>query len=145
MQPNTAFDSPYAVRPGLLRSNRGWPRPDFAGSRRCVPGSTSIYVIDPFGYRRWIPSDRTYNRLFRTWDGIVDDFDLDQIAEGAELSPGAMLVRGDTSSVVYLMDHGTKSLIVPARAMGKYGFNDARVFVVRQYLIDRIPNGPPWS
>src|SRR5579863_287731 len=81
------------------------PRPELAGSRRCLPGSISIYVIDSDGYRRAIPNSLTYNRLFRGWQGVVDDPFLERLPQHPALSTSVMLVRGDLSTMLYILDH----------------------------------------
>jgi hypothetical protein len=120
------------------------PRPDLAGSRRVVPETTTVFLIDPEGYRRRIPNFMTYNRLFRSWHDVVDDPHLDDISEGPDFTTGAMLVRGESSPAIFLLDHATKRWVVSDEALEKYWFNFDRVFVVGQTLIDKIPNGLPW-
>jgi hypothetical protein len=127
-----------------LRSPALGPRPDLAGSRRVVPETTTVFLIDPEGYRRRVPNFMTYNRLFRSWHDVVDDARLDEISERPEFTTGAMLVRGESSPAVFLLDHGVKRWVVSDAALEKYWFNVDRVFVVAQDLVDRIPNGPPW-
>jgi hypothetical protein len=121
------------------------PRTDQAGSRRVLPGSTSVYVIDSDGYRRSIPNHLTYNRLFRSWQGIVDDPDIERMAERPGLTSGAMLVRGDLSTTLYLLDHGIKRCIPSPALMDKYWFSWERIEVLKQFLVDTIPSGRPWQ
>ncbi len=126
-----------------LRPQTPIPRLDLAGSRRIVPETTAVFLIDPEGYRRRVPNSMTYNRLFRSWHDVVDDVHIEDIAERPEFTTGAMLVRGDSSPAVFLLDHAVKRWIVSHTALEKYWFNADRVFVVGQGLIDRIPNGSP--
>jgi hypothetical protein len=127
-----------------LRPQTATPRPDLAGSRRVVPETAAVFLVDPEGYRRRVPNSMTYNRLFRSWHDVVDDANMEEIAERPEFTTGAMLVRGEVSPAIFLLDHAVKRWIVSDAALEKYWFNVDRVFVVGQSLIDRIPNGPPW-
>jgi len=131
------------------RPSRPWlpvaaARPELAGTRRVAPGCTSVFVIDPDGYRRSIPSHKTYNRLFRGWQGVVDDPYLEQIAERTGLTTSAMLVRGDLSPTLYLLDHGIKRCIQGPAMMDKYWFNWDRIEVLKQFLVDAMPTGRSW-
>ena len=126
------------------QSSPGTPRPELAGSRRSLPGCTSVYVIDGEGYRRGIPNSTTYNRLFRSWDGVVDDPNLEAIAQRTGLSTSAMVVRGDLSTTLYLLDHGLKRCIPSPAVMDKYWFNWEHLEVLKQFLVDTIPSGRPW-
>jgi hypothetical protein len=121
------------------------PRRDRAGHRLVSPGHPEIYLIDPDGYRRRVPNHTTYNRLFRNWSGIDDEAQLDEIALGPELTTGTILVRGDASDAIYLLDQGRKRLVTDAAVMDKYWFNWSRIFAVRQAVIDRIPPGADWD
>jgi hypothetical protein len=121
------------------------PRRDLAGRRMRTPASASIYLIDPDGYRRWIPNRLTYDRLFRDGRGITDDFALDQIAQRPRITSAAMLVRGDQYDSIYLLEHGVKRLIPSPAVMDKYHFSWDRVFVVKQFFIEKIPHGRNWD
>jgi hypothetical protein len=134
-----------AVLHGWLRSEFIAPRPDLAGCRVRTSSCATIYVIDPEGFRRWVPNQRTYSRLFRDAGGVIDTFDVAQIAQRPKLTTGAMLVQGDVSPSVYLLDHGVKRLVPSPAAMDKYHFAWDRIFVVKQFLIDKIPNGRSWD
>ena len=135
---------PWAEPPLPLAGVR-LPRPDQAGSRRVAPGGSSVFVVDGDGYRHLIPNHLTYNRLFRSWQGIVDDPDLERMAERPALTSGAMLIRGDLSTALYLLDHGIKRCIPSPAVVDKYGFSWERIEVLKQFLVDTIPNGRPWK
>jgi hypothetical protein len=125
--------------------HRAAPHPPAAGYRVVRPGRPDIYLVDPAGYRRKIPNHTTYNRLFRNWRGIVDTHDLDEIAEGPPLRSGTLLVRGDASSEIYLLDEGHKRLLVGESVLDKYWFDETRVCLIRQLLIDHVPAGEAWE
>jgi len=110
-----------------------------------TPASASIYLIDPDGYRRWVPNRLTYDRLFRDREGIADDFALDQIAQRPRITSAAMLIRGDESDSLYLLEHGVKRLIPSPAVMDKYHFSWDRVFAVKQFFIEKIPHGRNWD
>ena len=147
MRPSPAHSTfePSAALRASPNAEFGAPRRDLAGCRMRTPTCASIYVIDPDGYRRWVPNHMTYSRLFRDGAGIVDDFDLEHIAQRPKLTSGAMLVQGDVSSSVYLLDHGVKRWVPSPAVMDKYHFAWDRIFVVKQFFIDKIPNGRSWD
>jgi hypothetical protein len=122
----------------------GIPRPELAGSRRCMPRCTSVFLVDSDGYRRPIPNHLTYNRLFRGWQGLVDDPDLEQLPMRPALSTSVMLIRGELSPMLYLLDHGLKRCIPSPAIMDKYWFAWDRIEVLKQFLVDTIPSGRPW-
>ena len=43
------------------------------GVRAKTAGDPAVYLIDPEGYRRHIPNPEVYGRLFKSWDGIIVD------------------------------------------------------------------------
>src|ERR1700732_1131 len=87
------------------------PRPDLAGLRLKSPTGPQVYLIDPEGYRRWIPNPTTYNHLFRDWNGIITDINTIEIAEAAPLTDGAVLAVGAGTGPVYLVSNGMKRWI----------------------------------
>lgn len=135
---------PYSLSLGTAPAAAG-PRPDLAGTRVKLPNQPNIYLIDPEGYRRWIPDPGTYNNLFRDWNGVVVDLDVNAIAEGSPLTDGAVLARASNSAPVYLVSNSVKRWITSPSAMDKYYFNWNRVYVIPPALVEFIPQGPNWS
>jgi hypothetical protein len=119
-------------------------RPDLAGLRVRSPNSAPIYLIDPEGYRRWIPNPATYDSLFRSWDGVVDDLGTNLIATRPALDDGAFLARAPGSAPVFLISNGQKRWIVFATGMDKYWFDWNKVRDVPASALDAIPTGPHW-
>jgi len=120
------------------------PQPGLSGYRLVRPGSPAVYLVDPAGYRRRIANHTTYNRLFRSWHGIVDTCNLEEIAEGIPIAHGTILVRGDAGGEIYVLDEGHKRALASEAVMDKYWFNWGRVSVIRQVLIDHVPSGDVW-
>jgi len=114
------------------------PRPDLNGLRVRSPTTGELFLIDR-GYRRLIANPDIYNSLFRTWDGIVEDLDIEDIPLGSPISDGAILVRCDTSSHIYLVDDGTKRHITGPAVMDKYFLAWTRVHDVPHGVFDAIP------
>jgi hypothetical protein len=104
-----------------------------------------VYLIDPAGYRRRVPDEAVYNRLFRDWSGISDELDLDDVPSRPPLTSATMLVRGDASNAVFLLDQGRKRRVASSASMTKYWFDHERVQVVRQVLVDHFPVGHDWE
>jgi len=55
-----------------------------------------------------------------------------------------MLIRGDLSTMLYLLDHGVKRCIPSPAIMEKYWFSWDRIEVLKQFLVDTIPSTRPW-
>jgi hypothetical protein len=119
------------------------PRPDYAGLRVMEHTGPAIYLIDPDGYRRWIPDPTTFNNLFRDWS--VERMDLSNIPEASPLTSGAVLAIGSGTAPVYLVSNGVKRWITSGGAMDKYNFKWEHVVQVPRVLVDSIPSGPSWS
>jgi hypothetical protein len=130
------YESALGIKPESLCT----PRPDLNGLRVKSPTEAKIYLIDG-GCRRWIPNPETYNNLFRDWNGVVIDIDINEIPEAAPISEGAILSKGSNSPAVFLVDRGIKRWVTSPAAMDKYYFNWGRVYVVPQVLVDSIPTG----
>lgn len=130
-----------APRPRRLRPARG----DLAGRRLRRPGQHRVYLVDPAGYRRRVTDEAVYNRIFRDWSGVAEDIDLDDIPSRPPFTTATMLLRGDASSSVFLLDQGRKRRITSAASMNKYWFDSERVQVVRQVLMDHFPVGNDWE
>ena len=147
----TAAGREIAARTEPLTANVGVaaqvlaPRPDLAGFRVKSPAAPEIYLIDPNGYRRWIPDPATYNNLFRDWEGVVVDIDIPEIAEASPLTPGAVLAKAQGRANVYLVSNGMKRWITSPAAMDKYYFDWGKVLELPPVLVDIIPEGQPWA
>lgn len=127
--------------PPVVLDDWGSPRPDLNGLRVKFPNRPEIYLIDR-GYRRWVPNPMTYNNLFRDWNGIVVDIDINEIPLAVQISSGAILVRADGTAPVYLVDQGTKRWITSPAIMDKYYFAWGRVYVLPPASVYPIPVGP---
>jgi hypothetical protein len=126
---------------------RELPRPELAGCKVRVTGTTPVYLIDRGGYRRLIPSPLTFLNLFQDkamLQVLVSSSNAD-ISEGPPLDDGAVLFRGRTSECVYLLDHGKKRLITCQAVMDKYEFSEESIIVAPQILVDAVPEGEVWE
>jgi len=121
------------------------PRPDLAGSRLRVPGRWAVYLVDPGGYRRWVPSDFVYQRLFGNDLEVAGSGEIERIALGPPLASGTMLIRGHETDSVYLVDMGRRRRVADGTVMRKYGFARDTVLAARQILVDSIPLGVEWE
>ena len=136
---------PAAVASRIQQFTGPSPQPALSGYRLVRPGSPAVYLVDPAGYRRRIANHTTYTRLFRSWHGIVDTCNLEEIAEGIPIANGTILVKGDAGREIYLLDEGLKRALASDSVMDKYWFNWGRVCVIRQVLIDHVPSGDVWQ
>ncbi len=123
-----------------MDENLGSPRPDLNGLRVKLPSAPEIYLIDR-GYRRWIPNPATYNNLFRDWNGIVTDIDINEIPLASQISNGAILGRADGTAPVFLIDQGMKRWIVSPAIMDQYYFAWNQVYVLPPATVDSVPSG----
>lgn len=136
---------PFIVELGVAPHGLPAPRVDLAGLRVKLPNDPAIYLIDPNGYRRRIPDPDTYNNLFRDWNGVVVDIDIDDLPVAAALTSGAVLVRASNAAPVYLLSDGMKRWITSPAVMDKYYFNWARIYVLPPAVVDSAPRGPDWT
>ncbi|MEU7902220.1 hypothetical protein [Actinoplanes sp. NPDC049118] len=120
------------------------PRPDLAGVRVKAPNKSEVYVIDPEGYRRWIPSPSTYESLFRNWSDIHSDLNTSQIPERSKLDSDAFLAKSPSGNQVYLVSNGQKRWIVSPAAFDKYWFAWNKIREVPATALDNVPTGPEW-
>jgi hypothetical protein len=126
----------------------GTPCPELAGLKTRITGTTPIYVIDRSGYRRLVPFPLTFINLFSDsilFKSVMVSEDVADIPEGPPLDDRAILVRGVSSELIYLIDRGTKKLISSSRIMDKYGFDERCVVSVPQVVIDSIRAGEVWE
>jgi hypothetical protein len=119
------------------------PVPDLAGCRVMGSPYADVYVVDRDGYRRHIVDQETYNRLFRDWSHIIET-DLDYIALAEPVGSGTVLVRGDESDSIYIIDQGFRRLISGPAVMDKYWFKWERVSLMNQTVLESISLGRDW-
>jgi hypothetical protein len=105
-------------------------RKDLNGLRVRLPLSAPIYLID-LGKRRHIPNPQVYNQLFSTWEGVIDDIDVDEIQLGDPIPETALLFRCADSPKVFLLDgnppNQVKRHVVAPAVMDRYKFDWAKV------------------
>jgi hypothetical protein len=122
------------------------PKPELNGRlykvRRDDP---RIFLIDR-GQRRFVPDPATFNNLFlqSQWETEINA-NLFDITPGDSIESGAVLVRGDGTAQVYLVDRGEKRLITSPAVMDKYSFDWNRVYVVPPILVRSIRSADPIS
>lgn len=119
-------------------------RPDLDGLRLTPPRGGPIYLMDR-GVRRHIPNPATYNNLFRDWNGVISDVDVDIIPEGPPLLDGAILFRPDGRPEVYMIDDAGKRHVVSPEAMDKYYFNWNTIVQVPEVITRFVPDSDPLS
>jgi hypothetical protein len=97
-----------------------------------------VYVVMN-GQLHGLPSPDTYNSIFSTWENIeVNDYLVNNIPYGENISVGAVIVRGGLTPESYLVTQGKKCQILPG-VEKKYSFNSPTV--VPQILVNSIPSG----
>jgi hypothetical protein len=106
-------------------------RQDLNGLRLQVPGIDTIYLVDE-GKIRGIPSPEVYNHLFRDWNGIVQDIDVNEIDAGEKIPDTAILFKVEDLDTVYLLDgiapNQIKRGIVSVEVFDQYNFSWDQVF-----------------
>lgn len=123
------------------------PRPDLAGVQVRMRGTDAIYLIDPDGFRRFVPFPLTFINLFED-SSVLQTMVLDSIAgiaDGPAFDEGAVLLRGRSCENIYLLDRGRKRLITSRQIMEKYRFNEEAVVAIPRLVLDAIPEGQIWE
>ena len=115
-------------------------RRDLDGLRVQLPGAPEIYLMID-GLKHWIPNPPTYNNLFRDWNNIVQDANINTIDTGPQISDGAVLAQANGHAEVYLIDQGHKRWITSPGTMDRYTFSWSSINHVAPILIASIPSG----
>jgi hypothetical protein len=118
-------------------------RTDLSGLRLQVPGQASIYLIDPEGCRRGIPSWDTFVSLFSEHTAIPY-IDTMMIADGGDLSLNCTLAQVPGEAGIYLISNGIRRGIASPETMNKYKFRWDTVKQIPKPVMDAIPEGPTW-
>lgn len=125
-------------------------RVDIRGLRVQLPGNTAIYLIDTTGKKRHIPNPQVYNAIFKNWEGIIQDLDVNDIENGPPLSANAILFKCIDSPNVYLLDSGAtpssyvKRHIANPAVMDRWNFDWNKVHVWNVPLSSiGYPDGSP--
>jgi hypothetical protein len=116
-------------------------RPDLNGTRVRAPGTATVYLIDN-GFRRAVPHIPAYEALFRDWECIVEDLDVEAIRLGDPLGDSVGLVKSGEASGVYFLDGTTRRHVANPQVMDKYRFAWERVRDVPPEEMGRWPEGP---
>jgi len=117
-------------------------RPDLAGYRIKEQGQPPVYLIDDDGTRRWIPNPQTYDNLFRDWDGIVQDLDINEIDQGPDITDGAILGKAPNAAPIYLISNDVKRWVTSPAVMDKFHFSWDAVQQVAESVLEALPSGP---
>src|SRR3954470_255145 len=102
------------------------PRPDLNGTRVRAPGTARVYLIDN-GFRRAVPHIPAYEALFRDWECIVEDLDVESIRLGDPLGGDSALVRPAGRPEVFFTDGTTRRHVANPQVMDRYRFAWERV------------------
>jgi hypothetical protein len=109
-----------------------------------LPNSHAVYVIER-GKKRWIPNPRTYNNLFKNWNGIHVSLYVADIPTGRPIQNGALLFKSGAHPAVYITDHGKKRHIINPNVFNKYHFAWNKICKYPHVIVTSIPNGPKWK
>jgi len=122
-------------------------RKDLNGLRVRLPGTAPIYLMD-LGKKRHIPNPQVYHELFATWEGVVEDINIDEISTGDPLTETSFLFKCYDSPKVFLCDgiapNQTKRHIVSPAVMERYKFSWDHIHLWNVELEHiGIPDGTP--
>src|SRR3954452_13031808 len=115
-------------------------RPDLNGTRVRATGTARVYLIDN-GFRRAVPHIPAYEALFRDWECIVEDLDVEAIRLGDPLGDAPCLIKSGEASGVYFVDGTTRRQVANPQVMDKYRFARERVRDVSADEMARWPKG----
>src|SRR5262245_17557134 len=117
-------------------------RTDLDGLRVRFPNRVATWLIDQ-GIRRGIPDEATYNNLFKDWNGIYYDINIDEIDAGDDVTSGAILARGVGEGVgTWLITNGVKRSIPSDELFNRYYFDWGKIQYIPASVLDGIPSGP---
>jgi hypothetical protein len=123
------------------------------GIRIKHPSRDEVYLIDPEGFRRHIPNEATYNRLFRTRDNIQSNTTAACIKLGPPLDvTETRLVKSRESGNYYLADKPvpksslvTYRWIVSLEVFDRYNFKSENAANVSQTQLDQSTDFRFWG
>ncbi len=141
-----------AVEPDLECSN-GRTRMDHATRTVLAPMAGQIHrsdvdgrllLIDPHGFFRGVPEE-AFNSLFRD-DAVISTLrgDLRRLPQCTALPAGAIMLRGQGTSGVYLVADEVRYGIASPAVMDKYGFAWEKVLEAPAPVLALFPEGPTW-
>ena len=117
------------------------PRPEFNGLLVQVTGLPQVYLVIN-GYRCWVPNYDTFLNLFPSNASIKNDTGVILIAQGPDLSNGAVLAKSSSDANIYLVSNKMKMWIPSPAIFQRYQFNGSKVLTVAPVIMDAVPNGP---
>jgi hypothetical protein len=115
-------------------------RPDMNGTRVRAPGTATVYLIDN-GFRRAVPNVPAYEALFRDWECIVENVDVEAIRLGDPLGEVCCQIRSGESSGVYFVGGNTRRHVANPQVMDKYRFSWGAIRDVSCEELGRWPKG----
>jgi hypothetical protein len=123
------------------------------GARIKDPSKDEVYLIDPEGYRRHIPNEAAYNRLFRSWDGIQSTTNTACIKLGPPLdSAEVKIVKSSSNGNYYIADKPvpnsslvTYRWIISPEVFDKYNFKWENPANVSQTQLDQKADVRFWG
>jgi hypothetical protein len=136
--------------PGVVSATPGqatpMPRPDLTCSLITDTdgiGMNELYLVDPYGYRRHLPTEAAFHILFRSFDDIKQRADILDIAEGPQFASDIHIASPNDSEEWFLMTDGMKNPITPAGA-AKCDFDYNNVVEVNPIVLRDVPVGVTW-
>src|SRR5262249_28490383 len=138
----TALSGPAATSAAVRGARPPWAetRPELNGTRVRAPGTATVYLIDN-GFRRAVPHIPAYEALFRDWEWIVEDLDVEAIRLGDPLGESAGLIKSGETSGVDFLDGTTRRPVANPQVMDKYRFAWERVRDLPPEELRRWPDG----
>lgn len=122
-------------------------RNDLDGLRIKLPGAPAVYLMDE-GKKRHIPNPVVYNEIFKDWENIIEDLNIDLIETGEPLPETVFLFRCYNSPKVFLVDgippNQVKRHIVSPAVMDRYNFDWRKIHIFNVPLdMIALPDGNP--
>ncbi|WP_430784038.1 hypothetical protein [Actinoplanes sp. G11-F43] len=140
-----AGGSVAGIRESVTEIREPEPRPDLSGVRIKAPNRPEIYLIDPEGYRRWIPNPATFDALFRNWEGVITDINTVKIPQRSAIDEDAVLAKSKNSPRVYLISNGQKRWVVSPAVFDRNWFAWDKIREFPEPVLNAIPTGSDWS
>ncbi len=112
------------------------PRPDLNGLLVQQPGNAAVYLMFN-GAACWIPDPTVLFRLFSPVN--ITQLDLSEVARGATLSEGSVVIRNSATGQIAFFTNGQKHYVPNPTVLQEYSF--ANWIELWPEIYDAIPAG----
>jgi hypothetical protein len=122
-------------------------RYDLDGLRLYSATSDKVWLMI-HGRRRLVSTSSVYENLFSEAENLHPAADIDDIDEGPQLNEGTCLIKGVNQHAIYLVTGAPnlfirKHHIVSYETLLDYGFDESKIHILPDIVVNSIPEGKP--